>query len=570
MPGAPILAHAGCQRRRATGALCLAAWLLLAAALTACGSDPAGSPRPGGTLQVLRSEPRALAFWDPQQNFQPEDQALESAFVVRSLTAYAPGSSTRIVPDLATSTGRASDGARVWSFTLRRGVTYSDGAPVTCADLKYGLSRVYASPELSPPPLDVPADPATGASAYKGPYTTAGNNAAAYDRAVTCSPDNRTITYHLSRPVGDFDVEVASPEFSPVPKARDTGPAGYGKDPLATGPYEFSSTQSGGATITLVRNPHWSRASDPVRHAYPNRIQVTYGLTDAAIASRLRASTGAGQAAVAGDDLPAVLGVTGTARHPAVTGTGLDVTFLAINTTRVTSLDQRRAIQAALNRAGVQTALGTGGTLTDGLISPALSLDYAPTGLWSGMLGGKVGRQGSPGLARSLIARSGQPMPALTLDYRQALGTGVASAIVRSLAAAGITVTPRPLDPQQYYPTIDNPATAGQLVLADEIPAWADASTEMHDLYAADGDLNLSRYGNRKFQGSITAADAITSQARRGRAWAVINTRAMAAGLAVPIIVSTERRLVGFAIRAAAIWTPYSALDYNALWISRN
>jgi YVTN family beta-propeller protein len=46
-----------------------------------------------------------------------------------------------IVPDLATAVPRPSDGGRTYSFTLRRGVRFSDGTPVRASDVKRGVVR---------------------------------------------------------------------------------------------------------------------------------------------------------------------------------------------------------------------------------------------------------------------------------------------------------------------------------------------------------------------------------------------------------------------------------------------
>ena len=47
---------------------------------------------------------------------------------------------------------------------------------------------------------------------------------------------------------------------------------------LSDGPYEITS-YTAGKSITLDRNPAWSAASDPLRHAYVNKIDITEGLT---------------------------------------------------------------------------------------------------------------------------------------------------------------------------------------------------------------------------------------------------------------------------------------------------
>ena len=82
------------------------------------------------------------------------------------LTAYkfSPDTTegTSLVPDLATDTRHATDGGKTWSFTLRDGVTWQDGSAVTCEDIKYGVSRTFATDVINQGPtyaieyLDIP------------------------------------------------------------------------------------------------------------------------------------------------------------------------------------------------------------------------------------------------------------------------------------------------------------------------------------------------------------------------------------------------------------------------------
>jgi ABC-type transport system substrate-binding protein len=71
----------------------------------------------------------------------------------RTLTAWAPATQQdtlpTLPPDLATDTGKVASGGRAWSFTLRSDVRWQDGKPVTCADVKYGISRTFAPTQIT-------------------------------------------------------------------------------------------------------------------------------------------------------------------------------------------------------------------------------------------------------------------------------------------------------------------------------------------------------------------------------------------------------------------------------------
>ena len=197
----------------------LAAGLALLIALAGCThrTPVAQRPHTGGTLYVLATVGQ-LQHLDPRRVRATEDSAFLTSYLERTLTGYVGGSgpdATRVVPDLAIDTGHPADGARTWSFTLRPDISFANGEPIDCADVKYGVSRAFASdlyPDAITPALallDIPTG-RDGRPTYRGPYTSVGNDTAAFDAAVACSPDDRTITFHLSRPVGDFPAAVAA------------------------------------------------------------------------------------------------------------------------------------------------------------------------------------------------------------------------------------------------------------------------------------------------------------------------------------------------------------------------
>ncbi|MFZ0325189.1 MAG: ABC transporter substrate-binding protein, partial [Actinomycetes bacterium] len=169
---------------------------LSAIVLAACGgssgstSSSAGATgTKGGTLYILTHASQLLHL-DPQRNYTGEDLAFTGGYITRSLTQYTyttGDAGWNIQGDLATDTGTASADAKTWSFTLRDGVTWQDGSAVTCDDVKYGVSRTFATsvitdgPTYAIPYLDIPTNK-DGSSVYKGPYDTSkANDTAAYD-----------------------------------------------------------------------------------------------------------------------------------------------------------------------------------------------------------------------------------------------------------------------------------------------------------------------------------------------------------------------------------------------------
>jgi peptide/nickel transport system substrate-binding protein len=235
---------------------------------------PAGPSTPDGVYFLARR--RAVVHLDPQRDGDPEAQAFARIFLQRSLTGlrYAtPGNVAGIVPDLALSLGHSDRRQVTWTYTLRPGVRFEDGSPVTARDVRYGVSRLYAR-EVRSPGLDhvrtllaVPAD-------YPGRYAASPAQQAAFERAVEVSPDGMTLTFHLRRPAPDFDLISALPALGPVPTAGDTR-GRYDSRPLATGPYRIS--HDSGQALVLVRNLAWSPATDALRRGEAASVVVVFG-----------------------------------------------------------------------------------------------------------------------------------------------------------------------------------------------------------------------------------------------------------------------------------------------------
>ncbi|MGN6242667.1 MAG: ABC transporter substrate-binding protein [Motilibacteraceae bacterium] len=584
------------ERRRlvlATGVAALSGSL----ALSACGgggsaSGPGGSggkaaATTGGTLTVL-TQSQQLQHLDPQRVYTGEDLAFLNAYTTRTLTAYKAlpgGAGNELVPDLATDTGKAGDGGKTWAFTIRDGATWEDGTPVTCADVKYGVSRTFAQDVITDGPtyaismLDVPKD-SKGAPVYKGPYAASGSDTAAFDKAVTCSSDNKTITFHLARPVGDFNYTVTLTAFSAVPKAKDGGEK-YDDRPFSDGPYKIQEYTKG-QQLVLVRNDQWRKEGDDYRPAYPDTVVVKFGGDAALLDQRMQADAGEDQTAVNQDPVePASLAsVFNDPRFADRRINDLDVfvSYLAINTKKVPNLKHRQAIMAALDRAQLRTIAGGSfaGDLGDGVVKPNLAKDYAPSGVWDTLLGAKVPDSGDPELAKKLIAESGEPMPVLKYDYNQTpTNDKAAASMVESLKRAGITLVPNPIEQGHYYSIVLDPAKEDALALSGWGADWPNASTVVPELFTPAGGFNLSQADDKAFNAKAEKAKAELDRDKQAGMWQELNKEAMANAWAIPTRFRREQRLAGSRVHAAHgengktyLWTPYGSWPYLDLYVS--
>lgn len=569
-----------------------------ALALAACGGgsgDSGGTSTTGsaegdkgGTLTILTLDEQ-FNHLDPQRNYTGEDLAFSSAYLTRTLTSYKISKdgteAGTLAPDLATDTGKPIEGGKSWEFTLKDGSKFQDGSDITCADVKYGVSRTFAQTVITDGPtyaislLDIPKDK-KGDPTYKGPYETSGNDTAAFDKAVECSPDNKTITFHLAKAAGDFNYTVTLSSFSPVPKAKDTGEK-YDDKIVSSGPYQITEYTKG-QQLVLDRNPNWSATQDTYRAALPDKVVVKFGVPSPVMDQRLQADAGADQAALSRDglDTASLTTVFNDQRFADRRVNEFDpyVRYIAINTKKVPNLKHRQAILAAADRAQLRTIAGGAyaGDLADGVIKPNLPADYAPSGLWDTLLGAKVPDSGDPALAKKLIAESGAPMPSLTYDYNKTpVNDKGAAALQSSLAKAGITVKLNGIEQGKYYSTVLDPAKENEMALAGWGPDWLNASTVIPELFTPAGGFNLSQADDKAFTAKSDAAKAETDRAKQGEAWKALNKEAMAQAWVLPTRFGREQRLAGSKVgsvsggEAVYIWAPYGSWSYADLYVKK-
>jgi len=581
------------------------AWLLrgfavgvaFALTLAACGGGNAvssqasggasGAPKTGGTIYLLSLNQQ----WDqvdPQRIYTGEDLAFFGGTIQRSLTSYKYSADakegTSVTADLATDTGKPNATATEWSFTLRDGVTWQDGSPVTCEDVKYGVSRTFATDVINQGPtyqvayLDIPSAK-DGSSAYKGPYKKTGQDL--YDKAVTCN--GNTITFKLSKPVPDFNYTVTL-GFSPVRKSDDTGES-YGQPGhlvVSDGPYMVQSYSIGnGGKMVLVRNPKWNKASDPIRANYPDTWEVDFGIDPKVMDQRLIASAGKDNFAIQyGNIQPENLATIFTdPEHTTAQFTGRAVSgfdpyarYYWVNVNKVPDVNVRRAMWVALDRQAIRLNIGGAfaGNMADGVIKPNIGQDYASTGLLDGSLdweaGTKVPDNGDPDLAKTLIAKSGKPAPTLTFNFANTPTNAKTAAIVKSsLEKAGFTIKVAPLEAGQYYSIVFDPKKSGEFGTAGWGADWPNASTVIPPLFTQKGGWDLSQLDDATLNQAVDAAQTDTDRADQSKKWQDLNKQVVENMWVLPTFFGLSQTLAGKKVGPIYRWPAYGSWPYRRM-----
>ncbi len=523
---------------------------------------------------------------DPQRAYTGEDLAFFGATIYRSLVAYKYSADRAegltLVPDLATDLGTPNADATVWKFTLRDGSTFQDGSPITCEDIKYGVSRTFATDIINQGPtyaiayLDIPYD-ADGSSSYKGPYKKTGQEL--FDKAVTC--DGKTITFNLNAPHSDFNFTTTL-GFSPVPKAADTGETYGTVAPFAvsSGPYMVDSYTTGnGGKMVLVRNPKWDPASDPYRKAYPDKWEVDFGIDTKVIDQRLMASSGNDQFAIGyGGIQPENLGVIFTDAHtPADQFKGrafsdLDVysRYYWIDVNKVPNVKIRQAMAVALDRAAIRLNIGGvfAGDFADGFIKPNIGQDYAPTGFWTDFFGKAIPDSGDPALAKQLIADSGVPAPKLTFNFSDTpTNQKTAAIVISSLGKAGITVTPAPLEGGQYYSIVFDATKAGDFGIGGWGADWPNASTVIPPLTTVKGGWDLSKLDDADWNAKVQAAQVELDRTKQAALWQALDKEAAQNAYAIHTFFGLAQDLAGTKVAPLYRWSAYGSWPYGEMYV---
>jgi len=542
---------APCHRRIARPLATVATVVALTATLGGCTSSASTQPGPstratgdrGGTLQVLAATD-AIRHLDPQRMRTPAEADL-GRLLYRGLTAFpATASDRHAVPDLAAAPGRPSDDAKTWTFALRRGMRFQDGSAITSADVRRGVERAF-TPAFGAPPAYL-TDVLDCGKGYAGPTTG--------DCPAIDTPDPDTVVFHLRLPVGDFPDVVALPAFLPVPEGDDLD-----THPVSSGPYQVADYQPG-QRLVLERNQQWDAASDPIRAALPDRVEVALGQDLDSVVRRLTGPAGNGD----GDGATAVpLGIAlpvadagATADDKARLDRGFEdgVDALALNTT-VPPLDNvavRTALVYAVSRAGYREARGgrAAGEPATTLLSPALAA-YRSFDLWHAPADGDVAK------ATAALSRAGYPDGfTVTLDDSGDAAGG--RAVMAALERAGVTV--------QLAKPGQQPVGMTLVHLVPDRPAAADV---LRPLLCTCGDHNVSHYASDDVDHRIEAAEKLTVPAAAEQAWAEVDMRALQDVPVIPLLHRQVTRVHGAKVGNARLSPAYGEeYDLAALSVS--
>ena len=570
-----------------TAVIALAVGVTLA---SGSGANAAGSqPVTGGTLYFITHDDQ-FDHIDPARVYTGRDIAFLNSYLFRNLVSYKPvagSAGSSLVADLATNTGVPSNAAKTWKFTLRSGITWEDGSPVTCADVKYGVSRPFATDVITDGPqylvqaLAIPTN-ADGTSQYKGPYKKTGQ--ALFDKAVTCS--GNTVTFNLNRSFADFNYALTYPAGAPVKASKDTGDK-YELRPFSNGPYKITSYKIGDQ-MALERNAAWKKSSDPVRTPYPDNIVVRFGLAED-VRDQIMLE----------DQIPNTVSLDGmqpanmraffadpTKKDQRFNVYDPYVRFAAMNTSagHMDCLDVRKAVffaintQALIDLSGGREYYGDPG---DSPIKPVLGLDYAKT--TGNIHDSNWSINGNPTYAASVLAKAKTSCPAtydkatnpdkgIVWDLSQSATNQKASVLLGdALKAAGIVVKFNFIPGGQYYSTVQNNAKQNDISTAGWGADWANASTVIPELFIKGHGFNLTQNWNDPaypaFAKKSDAALNETNRAKQAKMWQELSQVVMDNYWIIRPIFNKAQDEWGSKVGGVYYWEPQGTFGFGGLYV---
>lgn len=261
-----------------------------------------------------------------------------------------------IVPMLASSWTVSSDG-KTYTFTLRPGVKFSNGMPLTTADVIYSLRNAI---------------------------TQSGSQIGFLSKKVSSitAPNASTIVIKLRAPWAYMldDLSGFNAAILPAELIKKEGYKAFLQHPIGTGPFEVASV-SPGSSITMVRNPHYWNPGQP------HLSTIKFNVINSDVARATAVQGGTAQVAMS----PPGNQVSSLQSNPSLhvykfPGSEVETLLLNVKKPPLNNQDFREAISLAMDRAAIVRSglFGFGQPASTFLVGPpALTLQNTSLNLYS-------------------------------------------------------------------------------------------------------------------------------------------------------------------------------------------
>ncbi len=459
------------------------------AAVAVLGMPAAKAQTPPNVLVVGQiAEPKSL---DPQTVTAVNDFRILMN-IYDGLVRYKDGT-LEVEPALAESWTISDDGL-VYTFTLREGVSFHDGNPLTAQAVKFNFDRMLDEAH---------------------PYHDTGPFPLSFFFSAIDSvdaKDERTVEFILNEPYAPFLSNLAYPTGLIVsPSAVEKHGKDFGRNPSGTGPFRFAEWESNAKVVAVRNDDYWGGAPAleaivfrPITDANTRVAEMLSGGID------LMVEVPPDNVATFADDAAYVV-------HEQA---GPHVWFLILNAKEGPFADKRvrQAVNYAIDKESlVKNVLQGTAQVAAGPTPPAFSWAYNES---------LQPYPHDPEKARKLIKEAGAEGAKLTFYVTEG-GSGMldpvpmGTAIQADLAEVGFEVEIETYEWNTFLGKV-NPGLAGKADMAEMAWMTNDPDTLPYlalrtDAFPDKGGFNSGYYSNPKVDALLEAARRSTDQAERAR-----------------------------------------------------
>jgi peptide/nickel transport system substrate-binding protein len=496
--------------------------------LTATGS--ARGIREGGTLRV-GMEGALLPSIDPA--FLVARHLLGATCAGVMMIRKRP-EGLRLLPEIAADDPTITEEGKTYTFSIRKGVRFSTGAPVTAKSFAYTINRI-----LNPRMIGQYAPSVQPFRIIVGAQDVIDGKAAA---ASGIAARGNRLVIKLTKPAGDFPVRLAGPSFCVLPENLPIDPEGVKAPTPAAGPY-FVSSYLPEQDVVLKRNRFY-RGSRP-HHA--DRIVVDLALDAQTILDRVdggeldlafvRSQEYGGRAAQFARKY-------GLNKSRFFVAPGPALSAFHLNTSRPLfrgNLRLRQAVNFAVDRMKLARESGPfGGTPTDQYLTPAV-LGFKDANVYP--LSGDLAR------ARALAKGHLRAAKAVLLTADDPISVAQAQILQRNLKAIGLTLEIKQFPLSVLFAKLDAGGEPYDIAwegwILDRDPSGTPFGCFDGRTLAEPGNCNLSHINSPKYNRLLETTSRIPAGPARYRAYAKLDADIAAnAAPAIPFLIPNVLTLV--------------------------
>jgi peptide/nickel transport system substrate-binding protein len=372
------------------------------------GGEPGltdGEPAKGGIYRIQTTQFNHTGGFDPTGEYLGTDLAFFSNLLVRTLVGYnhaAGPEGNELVPDLATDLGELSEDKLTYTFKLKDGVKF--GPPldreITSEDILFAFERIGTESLVAQYGFYYTIIEGMAEFTEAGGLEEKGNEISGIK-----TPDEKTITFTLTEPTGDFLFRLAMPAAGAIPEevAGCFKQAGqYGRYVVSSGPYMFEGSDGMDASscntlkpvsgfdpnrsMRFVRNPSYDPSTDGTRPAYVDGFDYSINTNPQDIYNKIEAGELEGEVEAPPPDVLRKYSTTEELKDRLQVGAGDRTWYITMNLTQppFDDIHVRKAMNLVMDKSALQRAWGgpirgdvAHHIVPDSMFDGALD-DYAP------------------------------------------------------------------------------------------------------------------------------------------------------------------------------------------------